>query len=252
MPASLERFRLRGVKDYDRRLVDLYDDDNPGGPDHDYYRALADRVEARSVLDLGCGTGILTFTFSQPGRSVVGVDPSAAMLEVARKRSNGSGVRWVHGDSRAIPGSGFDYAVMTGNVAQHITVSDWPRTLSDLRAAMVPGALLAFESRNPAARAWEQWEQGATLRQTVHGPLREWSHVKTVGSSVVALTAHNVFESTGEHVVVEETLVFRTAEQIRAALDEAHFHLRHVWGDWAGVPFDGTQSLMVFEAVASG
>ena len=102
------------------------------------------------------------------------------MLDVARKRPTGSDVTWVHGDSRAIPGSGFDYAVMTGNVAQHISAPDWLRTLGDLHAAMTPGALLAFESRNPAARAWEQWEQeDPSLRQTEHGPLREWAQVET-------------------------------------------------------------------------
>ena len=47
---------------YDPRIVDLYDLDNPDGPDHDFYRALADSRDARSILDLGCGTGILTVT----------------------------------------------------------------------------------------------------------------------------------------------------------------------------------------------
>ena len=240
------------MPDYDRRLVDLYDDDNPDGQDHDYYRALAERVDARSVLDLGCGTGILTVTFSQPGRSVVGVDPSAAMLDLARRRPNGSSVTWVLGDSGAIPTLGFDYAVMTGNVAQHIPAPDWQRTLRDLRAAMVPGALLAFESRNPAARAWEHWEQkDASVRQTIHGPLREWSEVTTLGAGRVVLTAHNVFEATGEHVIQEETLTFRTEEEIRHVLDEAHFVVSRVSGDWGGAPFDGTQPVMVFEAVAT-
>lgn len=237
------------MPDYDRRLVDLYDDDNPDGQDHDYYRALAERVDARSVLDLGCGTGILTVTFARPGRSVVGVDPSAAMLDLARTRSNGSSVTWVHGDSRAIPTTGFDYAVMTGNVAQHIPAPDWLRTLLDLHAAMAPGALLAFESRNPAARAWEHWEQGVpSLRQTTHGPLREWSLVRTLGAGRVVLTAHNVFETTGEHVIHEETLTFRTEEEIRNGLDEAHFLVSRVSGDWGGSPFDGTQPVIVFEA----
>jgi SAM-dependent methyltransferase len=238
------------VPDYDPRLVDLYDDDNPDGPDHDYYRTLAERVDARSVLDLGCGTGILTVTFSRSGRSVVGVDPSAAMLDLARQRSDGSTVTWIHGDSRAIPTPGFDYAVMTGNVAQHLPAPDWQRTLRDLHAAMRPGALLAFESRNPAAPAWEQWEQEApSLRQTVHGPLREWSQVRTLGAGRVVLTAHNVFETTGEHVIQEEMLTFRTEEEIRNALDEAHFVVSRVSGDWCGSPFDGTQPVMVFEAI---
>ena len=240
------------MPDYDHRLVDLYDEDNPDGQDHDYYRALAERVDATSVLDLGCGTGMLTVTFSRPGRSVVGVDPSEAMLELARKRSNGSSVTWVHGDSRAIPAPGLDYAVMTGNVAQHIPAPDWQRTLRDLHAAMAPGGLLAFESRNPAARAWEHWEQkDASVRQTIHGPLREWSQVTTLGAGRVVLTAHNVFETTGDHVVQEETLTFRTDEEIRNALGEAHFVVSRVSGDWGGSPFDGTQPIMVFEANAA-
>ena len=35
------------------------------GPDHDFYRTLADKVSAESVLDLGCGTGILMSMGSQ-------------------------------------------------------------------------------------------------------------------------------------------------------------------------------------------
>ncbi|XQN48528.1 class I SAM-dependent methyltransferase, partial [Glutamicibacter creatinolyticus] len=58
---------------YAARLVDLYDADNPDGPDHDYYRELAARHAASSILDLGCGTGILTVTFAGPGRQVTGV-----------------------------------------------------------------------------------------------------------------------------------------------------------------------------------
>ena len=44
----------------DADLVELYDLDNPGGDDHAYYRALADQIDARTIVDLGCGTGLLT------------------------------------------------------------------------------------------------------------------------------------------------------------------------------------------------
>jgi hypothetical protein len=39
----------------DPDLVELYDLDNPGGADHDYYRALADDLGARVIVDLGYG-----------------------------------------------------------------------------------------------------------------------------------------------------------------------------------------------------
>src|SRR5580658_1437783 len=38
-------------------LVGLYDLDNPGGEDHIFFRSLADEIGARSIIDLGCGTG---------------------------------------------------------------------------------------------------------------------------------------------------------------------------------------------------
>lgn len=160
--------------DYDPRMVDLYDEDNPDGPDHDYYRALARDADARRILDLGCGTGLLTVSLAGPGRRVVGVDPSAAMLAYARRRPGASGVTWVEGDSRAISGGPFDLVIMSDNAAQHIPDPDWQRTLHDLRRHCRPGAVLAFETRNPAARAWEGWN-AASPRHRRTGTAHSWS-----------------------------------------------------------------------------
>jgi 2-polyprenyl-3-methyl-5-hydroxy-6-metoxy-1,4-benzoquinol methylase len=76
----------------DAELVELYDVDNPGGADHAYYRALADDIEAHSIIDLGCGTGLLTRSFVRPGRRVLGVDPSATMLDHARRQPGAESV----------------------------------------------------------------------------------------------------------------------------------------------------------------
>lgn len=46
------------------RLAAIYDSDNPFGPDHDYYRAFINDAEAQAVIELGCGTGILTVTLT--------------------------------------------------------------------------------------------------------------------------------------------------------------------------------------------
>lgn len=235
------------MNDYDPRLVDLYDTDNPDGPDHEFYRALADELGAKSVLDLGCGTGMLTVTFAREGRSVVGVDPSASMLAHARERANADGVSWILGDSRSIPAGAFDYTVMTGNVAQHISDADWDRTLRELRQALTVGGTLAFESRNPAARAWENWS-ARTTRETAHGKLTEWMDVEESPAGTVTLVSHNLFADNEETVTETQVLVFRDRNTLEEQLDAVGFVVDAVYGGWDRIPFTDGAQVMVFVA----
>lgn len=240
----------------DPRLVDLYDLDNPDGPDHDHYRALADEVDARRIVDLGCGTGMLTVSLARPGRRVIGVDPATAMLAFARRRAGAEGVTWVDGDSRALAdldlAGGVDYAVLTGNVVQHIPDPDWQRTLVDLRRVVRDGATLAFETRNPAARAWEDWAaEPPSTRETAHGRLREWFEVTDLAPGRVSLASHTVVEATGEHVVDVTELVFRDRATIEAQLGAAGFALAELAGDFTGGVFEEDASrVLVVRAVA--
>jgi len=237
------------MTDYDPRLVELYDEDNPDGPDHDFYRAVADQMGAQSVLDLGCGTGILTVTLANPDRKVVGLDPSDAMLGYAAARPGGDLVQWVRGNSSVIPDGEFDYAIMTGNVAQHILDPEWAHTLVDVRIALRSGGVLAFESRNPYGRSWTSWAANPpTVRPTRLGPLREWLEVQEQGEGLVVLTAHNVFERTDEHVVETLTLAFRDHDLIEQQLCDAGLVIDAVWGDWSRNPYRKDSPIMVFQA----
>lgn len=240
------------MTDYDPRIVDLYDVDNPDGPDHDYYRALADSTNALSIVDLGCGTGLLTVTFARRGCRVIGAEPSAAMIAYARNRSGAEHVEWVHGDSSAVPAGPHDLAVMTGNVAQHIPDGAWQRTLADLASVLRPGAVLAFESRNPDVRAWEQWAtEVASSRQTMHGELREREEITEIEPGVVEMLAHNEFVETGDRFVERMVLTFRSREAIERELQSAGFEVRAVYGGWRSEPFEADSKIMVFEAVRS-
>lgn len=234
----------------DAELVTLYDLDNPDGADHDYYRALADEMGAVSIIDLGCGTGLLTRSLSRPGRTVIGVDPSATMLDHARRQPGADLVHWIHGDASAIaPTAAADLAICTGNAIMHVSPEDLPATLRSLAAALRPGGAISFETRNPAVREWERWTPAATYseRTTPIGHLREWLEVTDVDDHRVVFDAHNLFPN-GEDRVYTSVLHFRTAEQFRQALDSAGFTGVTVHGDWHGAPVDDRSRILLFRA----
>jgi 2-polyprenyl-3-methyl-5-hydroxy-6-metoxy-1,4-benzoquinol methylase len=234
----------------DPDLVALYDVDNPGGADHRYYRSLADEVGAREIIDLGCGTGLLTRSLATPERTVTGVDPSRTMLDHARRQPRAELVTWIHGNASAIAPTGTaDLAVCTGNTIMHIDPQELPSALTSLAGALRPGGLLSFESRNPAYREWEQWTPEATYgeRDTPVGHLREWLEVTKVDGGQVVFDAHNVFPD-GTDRVYTSVLFFRSAQELRHELAAVGFTDVTWYGDWHGGPATENSPVLVFRA----
>jgi SAM-dependent methyltransferase len=234
----------------DRELVALYDVDNPGGVDHDHYHALADALEARRIVDLGCGTGLLTRRLAAAGRSVVGIDPSRTMLDWARRQPGADEVTWIEGDATSIAPTGdLDLVVCTGNAIMHLDPDDLTTALERSRDGLRPRGIVSFESRNPAAREWEQWTRDATYgaRQTRFGPLAEWVEVTDVTDERVTFDAHNVFPE-GEVRVYTSVLFFRAADTLRAALHDAGFDDIEIDGGWAGEAATSSSRLLVVRA----
>src|SRR5262249_42496585 len=121
-----------------------------------------------SVLDVGCGTGALLRAARASGHTgrLVGVDPAAAMLDVARARTD---VEWVHGTVADTSGP-FDLAIMTGHAFQvFLTDDELVSALSPIGARLSSTSRFAFETRNPAAREWEAWARRFARRIVVDG-----------------------------------------------------------------------------------
>ena len=68
----------------DRRLAAIYDP--PDRSDLDAYVAIVEELGPRSLLDVGCGIGMFACLLAERGIEVVGVDPAAASLDIARKK----------------------------------------------------------------------------------------------------------------------------------------------------------------------
>ena len=235
----------------DPRLVALYDVENASRADTDFYIGLAADLDARKILDLGCGTGLLTREMATAGRLVIGVDPAPAMLAYARQQPGADRVQWIKGDASALGTPEADLAFMTGNVAQvFLDDAEWLATLRAIHAALRSGGHLAFESRNPAARAWEGWNREATYEKmdTPYGPMTSWLELVSVSDDRVCFEGHNVFETIGEVVVVSSELRFRSQTEITDSLNHSGFVIEQVYGDWNRGPFTRNSRFMVFVA----
>lgn len=214
------------------RLARVYDPLDPDRSDLDVYVELARDRGAAWVLDVGCGTGTLACRLAAEGVRVLGVDPAAASVDVARGKPGADRVEWVVGTAPDVAGDParhgrFDLATMTANVAQvFLEDEDWLATLRAVRTCLRPGATLAFETRVPEARAWEGWTKERS-HQVVdvegEGPVEDWVQVTAVDGELVTFESPTIFHADGERVDSTSTLRFRTEAGVRASLAEAGY-----------------------------
>jgi SAM-dependent methyltransferase len=199
------------------RLAGIYDALDSERNDLALYVNFARKCEAVSVLDVGCGTGSLAVLLAQKGMNVVGVDPAAASLEVARAKPFAERITWVHGFASDVPQRQFDLATMTANVAQAIAdPDDWMSTLTAIHDRLSPTGFLVFESRVPARRAWEHWnkEESHSVKFVDGvGRVESWVDLLAVDESLVSFRETWIFED-GETLTSDSTLRFREEDEL--------------------------------------
>jgi ubiquinone/menaquinone biosynthesis C-methylase UbiE len=115
----------------------------------DFYRELVHEVQSRaqSVLEVARGTGRVTFRLAQEGVDIVGADLDAAMLKVARRKSDGvPNVRWVRGDMRTLDlGQTFGLIIVPGHSFQFmLTAKDQVKALEAFKCHLEPGGILVI------------------------------------------------------------------------------------------------------------
>jgi ubiquinone/menaquinone biosynthesis C-methylase UbiE len=225
-------------------LVALYDIECAGRWDYDFYLQLAASLEVDTVVDIGCGTGVLATDLAQSGLRVIGVDPAEPILEVARQRRAGEQVEWIHGVADDVPGAAADLAIMTGHVAQYfVEDQQWSNVLGQIHRILRPEGWLAFETRNPVHRWDQEWTRdrsSATYGHPDGGTFTSWVQVVDKSGdtdSYVQTHEGNTILPNGNHLRALESLRFRSEAEILNSLTEAGFALDTAWGDWQRSPF---------------
>lgn len=226
------------------RLAALYDRFYPPERRADFAFYLPLILAAPSVLDVGCGTGALLRMAREAGHTghLCGLDPAAGMLNQARRRTD---IAWVHGDlATARFARPFDLIVMTGHAFQEYTADDEIRAaLAAIRAALTPAGRFAFETRNPADRAWERWPaqySGETVAED-GSPVRCTYQIEqpVVGNIV---RSRNTFTSPAWDTpeISRGTLRFIDPEGLATFLTAAHLTIATQYGDWDRTPLAAT------------
>ena len=165
---------------------------------------------------------MLRALLAEDGRTVIGVDPAEASLEVAKAKDRAGSITWIHGDATTASAR-CRLAFMTGNVAQvFLTDDDWTQTLQGIHAALRSHGYFVFETRRPERRGWEEWVTD-TAPVTLDVPgiwlVERWPlEITEVSLPFVSFRYTYRFASDGVVITSDSTLRFRDRDEVESSL----------------------------------
>ncbi|WP_326623021.1 class I SAM-dependent methyltransferase [Streptomyces decoyicus] len=140
------------VNDYDS-FAEAYSADNENNLVNAYYArpamlALAGDVAGRRILDAGCGSGPLSAALRDRGADVTGIDASARMLALARRRLGDDAALHVADLSDPLPFADGAFDDVVSSLVLHY-LEDWGPTLAEIRRVLRPGGRLIASVDHP-------------------------------------------------------------------------------------------------------
>ena len=186
------------------------------------------------ALDVGCGTGFLTFELAARGHRVTGIDFAPAMIAEARRKAaeRGATVRLEEGDAEQLQFAAASFDLV---ISRHLlwtlphpeaAIDEWIRVLRPgARLVVVDGQFDAGALKQPAGSARSSQEYAAIGDQLPFLGGRSREEIERL------LTAHGLGGVRSDPL---HDLVAAQAERMIAEGLERRTHRRYVvWGDVA-------------------
>ena len=136
------------------------------------------------MLDLGCGYGWHCIYAAEHGaRSVLGLDLSEKMLEVARRKTSQPQVEYRRGSMEEAEFPSGSFQVVLSSLALHY-VEDYPALVRKVREWLSPGGDFVFTCEHPVFTA-QGPRTGSTARTGTSG-ISRWTGIFWKGSGTPA------------------------------------------------------------------
>jgi SAM-dependent methyltransferase len=156
-----------GPEHLDPEYVGAYDAKTQLDPEEELKLLRRHGLDAdMTLVDLGCGTGLLAAAAAAEARRVIGVDPSPAMLAFARRRSDA--VEWVEAGFLTYEHAGDPPQLVHSRNALHHLPDFWKgAALARIHDLLAPGGVLVlrdlvYDFEPPdSERRIEEWLAGA-------------------------------------------------------------------------------------------
>lgn len=209
-------------------------------------------TRASSMLDVCCGTGIVTIPLAQSLVHTVGVDIAEPMLQQARIKSRGvPGLEFILADAASYQlNQTFDLAIMTGNAWQAFASDDMlRRVLNNIACHLNAGGHFIFDTRLPVPNNLAV-QPDFELWQTYTNPAGQ--AVKYFGrkarfdsqQSIMYFEKYRLYPD-GQKVASSVDLKYRSVSAITQSLSDAGFDVVHSYQNWRAEPLDDASSNLV-------
>ena len=219
-----------------------------GKRDVPFWRRLA-YASRGTCLELGCGTGRITFPLARDGVAIVGIDRSAEMLRRAAQRKRRlrkkQSIQLVRGDIRHLPFPRETFPLVMapyGILQSLLRERDLAATLESVHDVLAPRGVFGLELVADLP-AWREYSNRVTLRGRRPNGARLTLTESVRQDRKRKLTIFDqVYEERHGRTVSRKhfTLTFRTltVHQMAARLRKAGFVATTLLGDYQGSPWD--------------